>query len=149
MKVLFDAGGDANAVDTVLGYTPLLWAAGFGESKSVAILIEADADVNVVDTAESRSPLMHAVRTGKTEGVAFLLKAGANVNDIDKTKSTALHIGAGNANVSLEKIVLLVEAGADVDAKDAAGQKPADLAKLRDDEEGAAIVAYLAEKTGS
>ena len=149
VQALIDAGADANTVDSVLGYTPLLWAAGFGEPKSVAILIEADADVNVVDSAESRSPLMHAVRTGKSEGVALLLEAGANVNDIDNKKSTALHIGAGNANVALDKIVLLVEAGADVNAKDASGQTPADLAKLRDDEEGVAIVAFLAEKSSS
>ncbi len=147
VQVLIDAGADANTVDTVLGYTPLLWAAGFGEIKSVAILLEADADVNVVDTAEKRSPLMHAVRTGKAEGVALLLEAGANVNDIDKQKSTALHIGAENSNVSLEKIMLLVEAGADVKATDSAGKTPVDLAKLRDDEEGAAVVAYLAEQS--
>ena len=149
VQVLIDAGADANTVDTVLGYTPLLWAAGFGETKSVSILIEADADVNVIDTAEKRSPLMHAVRTGKVEGVALLLKAGANVNDIDKQKSTALHIGAENSNVSLEKIMLLVEAGADIDAQDANGKTPVDLAKLRDDEEGPAVVVYLEEKSGS
>ncbi len=92
---------------------------------------------------------MHAVRTGKVEGVALLLKAGANVNDIDKQKSTALHIGAENSNVSLEKIMLLVEAGADIDAQDANGKTPVDLAKLRDDEEGPAVVVYLEEKSGS
>ena len=148
VQILIDAGADANTVDTVLGYTPLLWAAGFGEAQSVAILIDADADVNVVDTAESRSPLMHAVRTGKTEGVALLIQAGANINDIDKTKSTALHIGAGNSNVSLDKIVLLVEAGADVNAKDSAGKTPVDLAKLRDDDEGPTVVAFLTEQSG-
>ena len=147
VQVLIDAGADANTVDTVLGYTPLLWAAGFGDVKSVEILLGADAEVNVVDTAESRSPLMHAVRTGKTDGVALLLDAGANVNDIDKQKSTALHIGAQNSNVSFDKIKLLVEAGADVNAKDASGKKAADLAKLRDDDEGPAILAYLEERT--
>lgn len=149
VQVLIDAGADANTADTVLGYSPLLWASGFGETNSIAILLEADADVNVVDTAESRSPLMHAVRTGKVEGVALLLEAGAKVNDIDKTSSTALHIGAGNSSVSLEKIVLLVEAGADVNARDASGKTPADLAKMRDDDEGPAVLTYLTEKMAS
>ena len=149
VQVLIDAGADANTADTVLGYSPLLWASGFGETNSIAILLEADADVNVVDTAESRSPLMHAVRTGKVEGVALLLEAGAKVNDMDKTNSTALHIGAGNSSVSLEKIVLLVEAGADVNARDASGKTPADLAKMRNDDEGPAVLTYLTEKMAS
>ena len=147
VQVLIDAGADANIVDTALGYTPLLWAAGFGDAASVEILLEADADVNVVDIAEKRSPLMHAVRTGKLGSVALLIEAGANVNDIDKQKTTALHIGAGNSNVSFEKIKLLVESGADVNAKDASGKKPLDLAKLRDDEEGPIVFAFLEEKT--
>ncbi len=62
-------------------------------------------------------------------------------------KTTALHIGAGNSNVSFEKIKLLVESGADVNAKDASGKKPLDLAKLRDDEEGPIVFAFLEEKT--
>ena len=92
---------------------------------------------------------MHAVRTGKAEGVALLLEAGAKVNDMDKTNSTALHIGAGNSSVSLEKIVLLVEAGADVNARDASGKTPADLAKMRNDDEGPTVLTYLTEKMTS
>ena len=143
VQVLIDAGADANTVDTVLGYTPLIWAAGFGDTDSVAILVEAGADVSVNDIAEGRTPLMHAVRTGKIEAVALLINAGAKVNGIDNKKSTALHIGAGSNNVTLDKIELLVASGADVNAKNSSGETALDLAKLRTDDNGSMIVEYL------
>jgi ankyrin repeat protein len=144
VQVLIDAGADTNTVDTVLGYTPLIWAAGFGETDSVLILIEAGADVSVNDIAQGRTPLMYAVRTGTAEGVAALLEAGAKVNGIDNVKDTALHIGAGSNNVTLDKIVLLVEAGADVDAKNGEGLTALQLAETRTDDDGPLLAEYLA-----
>lgn len=147
VQVLIDAGADANTVDTVLGYTPLVWASGFGDSDSIPILIEAGADVSVYDIAEGRTPLMHAVRTGTAEGVAALVKAGAKVNGIDNQKSTALHIGAGSNNVTLDKIELLIEAGADPHVKNGEGNTALDLAKMRTDDGGKAIADYLVTVT--
>ncbi|MBT5136018.1 MAG: hypothetical protein HOM36_00515, partial [Phycisphaerae bacterium] len=106
-------------------------------------LLEAGADVSVNDIAEGRTPLMHAVRTGKIEAVALLINAGAKVNGIDNKKSTALHIGAGSNNVTLDKIELLVASGADVNAKNSSGETALDLAKLRTDDNGSMIVEYL------
>jgi ankyrin repeat protein len=143
VQALIDAGADANTVDSVLGYTPLLWAAGFGDSKSVAILLEAGADVNVIDTAEKRSPLMHAVRTGKIESLKLLIVAGASLTAIDKDLSTPLHIGVTSSNVSIDKIQLLVESGAEVQAKNASGETALDIAKSRTDDDAAVFVAYL------
>lgn len=147
VQMLVDAGADANTVDTVLGYTPLVWASGFGDPGSIPILIEAGADIEVNDIAEGRSPLMHAVRTGKLESVAALLTAGANVRAIDNDHATALHVGAGNNNVSIDKIKLLVESGADLNAKNKAGETPLQLAQLRTDDVGPEIAAYLSEQT--
>jgi ankyrin repeat protein len=147
VQVLIDAGADANTVDTVLGYTPLVWASGFGDPKSIPILIEAGADVSVNDIAEGRTPLMHAVRTGSVDGVAVLIEAGANVNGIDNAKSTALHIGAESNNVTLDKIELLVESGADTSAKNAEGKTALELAKSRVDDDGSKIVEYLSANT--
>ncbi|MBT4530810.1 MAG: DUF1573 domain-containing protein [Phycisphaerae bacterium] len=146
VQVLIDAGADTNTVDTVLGYTPLIWASGFGDSASIPILLEAGADVSVNDIAEGRTPLMHAVRTGKAEGVASLLAAGANVNGIDNSKSTALHIGAQSNNVALDKIELLVMAGADVNATNGAGETALTLAKSRTDDNGPLIVEFLSKQ---
>ncbi len=149
VQVLVDAGADANTVDTVLGYTPLVWASGFGDSASINILLEAGADISVNDIAEGRTPLMHSVRTGKAAGVEALLNAGAKVNGIDNSKSTALHIGAGNNNVGIDKIQLLVEAGADTNAKNREGKTALDLANSRTDDDGKAIAEYLSSKTNS
>lgn len=149
VQVFIDAGADPNTVDNVLGYTPLIWASGFGDSNAVPILIEAGADVTVYDIAEGRTPLMHAVRTGKVEAMKALIEAGAKVDNIDRTKSTALIIGAGNNNVTLEKITLLVESGADISKKNSEGKTALDVAKARTDDEGKAIAEYLSSKTDS
>ena len=149
VQVLIDAGADANTVDSVLGYTPLIWASGFGDPVSISILIEAGADVTVNDFAEGRTPLMHAVRTGKKEGVATLIAAGAKVNGIDNSKSTALHIAAESNNVMLDKVQLLVQAGADVNAKNASGETPLMLAKSRTDDNGPLIVEFLTKHSAS
>jgi ankyrin repeat protein len=145
VQALIDEGADANTVGVALGWTPLLWASGFGDSDSIPILIKAGADVNVYDTIEGRTPLMHAIRTGTTEGVATLLEAGSNVNAIDNIKMTALHIGAQNSNVTLDKIKLLVEAGVNVNAKDKDGETALDYANTRTDDNAGSVVNYLTE----
>ena len=145
VQALIDEGADANTVGVALGWTPLLWASGFGDSDSIPILIKAGADVNVYDTVEGRTPLMHAVRTGTTEGVATLLEAGSNVNAIDNIEMTALHIGAQNSNVTLDKIKLLVEAGVNVNAKDKDGETALDYANTRTDDNAGSVVNYLIE----
>lgn len=146
VQILIDGGADANVVDSTLGYSPLLWASAFGDSSSISILIEAGADVMVYDSVEGRTPLMHAVRTGTLKGVRELLAAGAKVNGIDNTGMTALHIGTFGKNVGLDKIKLLVEAGADLNAKDKNDQTPLALAQGRTDDSVAEILAYLVER---
>jgi len=101
----------------------------------------------VHDIAEGRSPLMHAVRTGTVEGVAFLVDAGASVNSIDNNKFTALHVGAVSNNVTLDKIELLIESGANPNAKNKEGETAFDLAQTRSDDSGKAIAAYLESRT--
>ena len=147
VQVLVDAGADANIVDSVLGYSPLIWASGFGDTGSIPILIDAGADVTVYDIAEGRTPLMHAVRTGKILGVAALIEAGAKVNGVDNEKSTALMIGAQSNNVTLDKIELLIDSGANPNARNSEGNTALDLALLRSDDDGLAIAEFLATVT--
>ena len=147
VQVLIDAGADANTVDSVLGYSPLIWASGFGESESISILIDSGADVTVYDIAEGRTPLMYAVRTGKVQGVTILIEAGAKVNEIDKEKATALIIGAQSNNVTLDKIEVLIDSGANPNARNSEGKTALDLALLRTDDDGLAIAVFLATVT--
>ncbi|MBI69908.1 MAG: hypothetical protein CMJ38_07935 [Phycisphaerae bacterium] len=143
VALLIENGADVNVRDAVLGYTPLLWASGFGDANSIPILLKEGADVSVRDNAEGRTPLMHAVRTGTLAGVEQLLGADASLTAIDNGGQTAVMIAAGSNNVTLAKVKLLVESGADVTAKDKAGLNALDHAKSRTDAQGELIVKYL------
>ncbi len=143
VALLIENGADVNVRDAVLGYTPLLWASGFGDAKSIPILLEEGADVSVRDNAEGRTPLMHAVRTGTLAGVEQLLDANASLTAIDNGGQTPLMIAAGSNNVTLAKVKLLVERGADAKAKDKAGMNALGHAKSRTDSQGTLIVEYL------
>ena len=106
---------------------------------SLQSLIEAGADVNARDN-DSRTALMHAARTfGSIGAIKPLLDAGADVNARDNDGKTALmqlarrHIPASNPILEPEEvqeqiaqtnaaIKLLLDAGADVNARDNDGQ---------------------------
>ena len=87
---------------------------------------------------------------GTGSGILAILaqKLGAGkIHAIDNDQATALHVGAGSHNVTLDKIKLLIESGADANAKNKSGETPLDLAKARPDDAGPEIVVYLTELT--
>jgi ankyrin repeat protein len=102
-------------------------AAAAGEIERVERLIEGDAPVNGW-SADGWTPLHLAAFFGHARGVDLLLAHGADVAALSKnsTGNTALHAAlAGN-----HKFVagLLIGAGSDVNAPDAAGWRPLHLA---------------------
>ena len=136
VRALLDAGADTSAKDRE-GMSPLHFVARtYGHSYSVPLLVDAGADIAAKDN-NGWTPLHFAVSlTHSWETTRALLDAGADVSakaskSVDPEKalfsgraeSTPLHFAR------LEKVAqMLLEAGADVMAEDAAGCTPVDNA---------------------
>ena len=141
VKLLLTAKADVNAKDCH-GQTPLMFEMhpddsffefeedevddNFRYSKDIAqLLVSAGADVNATDNSHE-TVLMDASRAGYTEVVKLLLAAGAHVN-ANVSGFTSLHqVSCYCDRLSdAPKIVeLLLEAGADANAKDWQGRTP-------------------------
>ena len=138
-----DAGADVNARDEH-GNTPLMhatgtWGGGMDGSPAsedpsvVTVLLEAGADVNARNNGggtalrnAAAGKTVPTVRGGMFDAVevpaivAVLLASGAEVNPPSGT--TPLHQAALVAN--LETVAMLIEAGADIHARDGNGETP-------------------------
>ena len=119
-----------------LQLTALYYASCSGHCSVVRTLCAAGADTNVQDQ-EGGTPLMRAAERGSDEMVCELIRAGASVNVVNSSESyglgkvlaagsTALHFAAGYNMIKCG--VLLVEAGADVTARNKDFESPLDLA---------------------
>ena len=128
VRTLLDANGslrDAHAPD---GWTPLHLAGHFRQRAVIELLLARGADVNAVShNADANAPLHAAVAGGADVALLRrLIKAGARVNHRQSGGYTALHEAAavGNADV----VRMLLEAGAQPDARNGQDHTPAELA---------------------
>ena len=133
VKRLLAAGADIN-VRNQRGETPLMRAAVEGKEKVVCELIRAGANVNVPDQW-GWTLLMRAAWEGRDEVICELIRAGASVNVATSKEwwygrpaagSTALHFAAVCNKIKCG--VLLMEAGADMTARNKEFKSPLDLA---------------------
>ena len=144
VRTALDRGDDVNA-RTPIGWTALIYAAKKGRTEIARMLIGFGADVNA-RTDEGCTALIAAAREGRTEIVRMLIGRGADVNARDDDGCTALidaafHgytkfapilIGFGalhridvkrmlhddaDVNVRAETVRLLLDHGADVNAR--------------------------------
>ena len=135
---------DWNLQKTLVGSTPYLLAAKFLEPEILALLAAAGADTRLT-LADGTDALMLAAGLGSSrtasrrgietidfgkvepesrvrETVAAVLARDANVNAASRTGDTALHVAAA---LGYDTVVqLLVERGANVNAKNARGVTP-------------------------
>src|SRR5215813_4602872 len=125
--------GDVSWVD-MTGQTPFLRAALSGDTKVIGLLLERGADPNI-PTLAGTTPLMAAAGVNWTvaqtytvskeallEAILICLQHGADVNAVNSMGLTAV-MGAANRG-SDDIIQYLVEKGARLDVKDAAGRTP-------------------------
>ncbi len=122
--------------------TPLLWAVTQGSSAGVHELVVAGANGHVFKAGD-KPALAHAVEQGRLAMVRDLLKAGARPNErIGDGWTPPLHAalahcgkladGSGtDADVHVDLLRALVDAGADRSSKDAAGLSPVEAADKR------------------
>lgn len=78
VKFLVDCRANIHAHD-FSGRSPLHWAAAMGRADIIALLLELSATVDPTDT-DRRTPLHLAIKAGAIECVRTLLAAGANPN---------------------------------------------------------------------
>lgn len=101
--------------ETSQGLSPINAFTSLGKIELVAILLHEGVDINFSPEGRAR-PLSHAVVwLGNEDIVEMLLAAGADPNSANGHGLTALHLAASVGNIRAVK--LLVNAGADIDAK--------------------------------
>ena len=129
VKMLIEAGADERASDG-MGATPLLAASLAGDAETVKFLLDRGADPNQADKAGT-TPLQNAAGNLDREMIRALLAKGANVNaantfggrvrhgDIELKGLTPLMLAAPHGSPAV--LGMLIEAGAEVDARDSRG----------------------------
>ncbi|KAF5722082.1 hypothetical protein FMUND_3173 [Fusarium mundagurra] len=128
IRILLEAGANANARD-VYGRTPFHKAARKGNVEGMKLLLRSGADMFALtddgDTALHRAlmaPLPIRPAQVLEKRIKFLLDIGLGVNDRGRLGSSPLHKAC---LLSLTDIAaLLIEKGADVNAKSDAGMSP-------------------------
>ena len=141
VEAYIEQGGDVDAKDQQ-NRTLLHWACAQGKTQVVKLLVEKGADVNA-KTARGLTPLKQAVYGKHHEIVDFLLnRTPVDVDARGQQNFTLLHWACAEGKTQVVK--LLVEKGADVNAKTERGYTPLDLARKRKYHE---IVDFLTNRT--
>jgi ankyrin repeat protein len=129
-KVLISAGADVNAADRE-GKNALAIVADRQYLDLIPVLKAAKADMNATDGRGS-TPLLEAIQWNKTELAEALIANGAGINTADEDGETPLMYSIKwSGNITL--IQALLNAGADVSAKNAQGKTAIELAERKPD----------------
>lgn len=98
------------------------------KADTVQLLIRNGADVTAREDTYS-TPLHLASAKGCAETVDLLIRCQADVNALNGNQSTPLHLAA-SSHLALEGTIvrLLLQHGANIDAKDSEGHTPFEIA---------------------
>ena len=126
-QVLIDAGADIET-RTKQGFSPLHTASCFGKLGTVKMLVRAGAGVRVADNTGATC-LILAAYFGHTETVRYLVGLpDVEVNHEANDCFTALHFAVQEGHRDVVEV--LIDAGADIDAKINGGRTPLHVACL-------------------
>lgn len=117
IQSMLEKGADINASDAG-GFTALELAVFQGQMKAAEVLLENGADPNKRGSDE-KLPLAWAIEGNNESMVRLLIEHGANVHtSIDGF--TFMHLAVDFGNIAI--VQSLIDAGADIQAKDQSGQ---------------------------
>uniref|UniRef100_A0A8C6SJ34 Ankyrin repeat domain 10a n=1 Tax=Neogobius melanostomus TaxID=47308 RepID=A0A8C6SJ34_9GOBI len=102
--------GHLSAEDSRYGWTPLHWAAHYGQLECVILLVQMGSEVNTGSSRFDQTPTHIAAFGGHSHCVVWLTQAGADINRQDLTGEAPIHKAARTG--SLECIQVLLIAGA-------------------------------------
>jgi uncharacterized protein len=129
VEYLFEKGVDPNQMMEMYGRDALSAAAGWPDTRMLCILLDGGATLN------GSCVLQYAAGRGKTEHVVYLLVRGANVNEVveaargSEANYTALHATVEYGHVEI--VDVLLDAGADVELKDAQERTVAEITRAK------------------
>jgi ankyrin repeat protein len=124
-KLLVKYGADVNFLSA--GNWSPLHRACKGLPEIASFLIERGADIHA-QTSDGWTPFEIALWAGHTQIGAYLIEKGADINRANPNRGfTPLHLAAVLNDVAL--VQLLVDKGANLQAKDKDGKTPLDIAK--------------------
>ena len=129
LELLLNQAADIES-QNISGETPLVCAASAGDIRAVKLLLEHGARIDApsVDSRTSASAITQALYGGSPKVIKMLLDKGADPDfrDIEAHGGTLLHIVSRNqpGGSQTRSIQLLLEYGADLEAKDEDGKTP-------------------------
>src|SRR6187401_3102421 len=115
VKTLLKQAADVNAAQGD-GMTALHWAAMNGDLELAQMLIFAGANVRATTRLGTYTPLYLASQQGHGKVIQALVKAGGDVKAGTPNGTTPLMVAAASGEV--EAVRVLIDNGADVNAKD-------------------------------
>ena len=131
LQALLKGGANPNVSDPRGGATPLMYSAAVGSVEAMKLLLDSGANANGTN-ATGATALMWAATD--IEKVRLLLSRGADVNVASQRGRTALQTAA-RSDGSAAIVRLLLDAGADAKAVDAAKANTLHAATLGNDTE--------------
>ena len=157
VRLLIAKGADVRAKDAFQNTT--LTAAAYGNDvETIRLILDAGVDVNVAGVT-GVTPLLGASYNGNAAAVRLLLSKGAKANAVaamptlfplDQPKSGPIALSeitpllAAAATAPVELVTALLDAGADVNAKDGRGMTPLMMAVATNHQNAAVIRLLLA-----